>query len=95
MSLRRSMAWLLPFGLLVYAVFSLPVLVLNEGGLPRYRQQRDLLARFQRENAALIVDISRLEREAHGLRYDADTVERVMRDEAGWIRKGEVLLQFR
>jgi cell division protein FtsB len=94
MSLRRSMAWLLPFGLLVYALFSVPVRILSEEGLPRYRQQRELLARIRQENAELTADIARLDRESRALLYDPDTVERVARDELGMIRDGELLFQF-
>lgn len=94
MSLRRSMAWLLPFGLLVYALFSVPVRILSEDGLPRYRQQRELLARIKQENAQLSADIARLDRESRALLYDPDAVERVARDELGMIRDGELLFQF-
>lgn len=94
MSLRRSMAWLLPFGLLVYALFSVPVRILSEEGLPRYRQQRELLARIRTENAQLSSDIARLDRESRALLYDPDAVERVARDELGMIRDGELLFQF-
>jgi cell division protein FtsB len=94
MSLRRSIAWLLPFGLLVYAVFSVPVRILSEEGLPRYRQQSELLARIKQENAALTADIARLDRESRELLYDPDAVERVARDELGMIREGELLFQF-
>jgi cell division protein FtsB len=94
MSLRRSMAWLLPFGLLVYALFSVPVRILSEDGLPRYRQQRELLARIRQENAALVADIARLDRESRSLLYDPEAVERLARDELGMIRDDEVLFQF-
>jgi cell division protein FtsB len=94
MSLRRSMAWLLPFGLLVYALFSVPVRILSEDGLPRYRQQRELLARIRAENEQLSADIARLDRESRALLYDPDAVERVARDELGMVRDGELLFQF-
>lgn len=94
MSLRRSMAWLLPFGLLVYALFSVPVRILSEEGLPRYRQQRELLARIRQENAELNADIARLDRESRALLDDPDVVERIARDELGMIREGELLFQF-
>lgn len=94
MSLRRSMAWLLPFGLLVYAFFSVPVRILSEDGLPRYLQQRELLARIRQENAQLSAEIARLDRESRALLYDPDAVERVARDEHGMLREGELLFQF-
>jgi cell division protein FtsB len=94
MSLRRSMAWLLPFGLLVYALFSVPVRILSEDGLPRYRQQRELLARIRHENATLTSEIERLDRESRALLYDPEAVERIARDELGMVREGEFLFQF-
>ncbi len=88
------MAWLLPFGLLVYALCSVPVRIVSEEGWPRYRQQRELLARFQQENADLRAEIARLNQESHALLYDPEAVERVARDELGMIREGELLFQF-
>ncbi|HEX5659440.1 MAG TPA: septum formation initiator family protein [Polyangiales bacterium] len=88
------MAWLLPFGLLVYALFSVPVRILSEDGLPRYRQQRELLARITQDNAQLSAEIARLDRESRALLYDPEAVERVARDELGMVRDGELLFQF-
>jgi cell division protein FtsB len=94
MSLRRSMAWLLPFGLLVYALFSVPVRILSEDGYPRYRSQREQLERITRENLTLNREIERLNREARALLYDPDAVERIARDELGMVRDDELLFQF-
>ncbi|HEY6876709.1 MAG TPA: septum formation initiator family protein [Polyangiales bacterium] len=94
MSLRRSMTGLLPFGLIVYAFFSVPVRILSEDGLPRYRQQRELLERIRQENAALVAEIARLDRESRALLYDPEAVERIARDELGMVREGELLFQF-
>lgn len=94
MSLRRSMTWLPPFFVIVYALFSVPVRILSEDGLPRYRQQRELLERIRQENATLVAEIARLDRESRALLYDPEAVERIARDELGMIREGELLFQF-
>ncbi len=94
MSLRRSLAWLLPFGLLVYAMLSVPLRTLSEQGLPRYRRLQEQLARVKRENVALQSDIERLRREVKSLRHDPEAIERIARDELGMIREGELLFQF-
>ncbi|MDB4988006.1 MAG: hypothetical protein JWN04_3184, partial [Myxococcaceae bacterium] len=70
MSLSRSMAWLMPFGLLVFAMFSVPVRILSEEGLPRYRALTDQLTRLRDDNVALTQDIERLNREVKSLRND-------------------------
>lgn len=94
MSLSRSMAWLMPFGLLVFALFSVPVRILSEEGLPRYRRLHEQLGRIRGENLALREDIERLNREVKSLLTDPDAVERIARDELGMIREGELLFQF-
>lgn len=91
---RRSLAWLLPFGLLVYALFSVPLKILSEEGLPRYRKLQEQLARVKRDNTTLAADIERLNREVSGLLYDPAAVERIARDELGMVGEGEVLFQF-
>ena len=88
------MAWLLPFGLLVYATFSVPLRILSQEGLPRYRRLQEQLTRIRRENVTLSADIEHLNREVKALLHDPEAVERIARDELGMIREGEVLFQF-
>ena len=88
------MAWLMPFGLLVFALFSVPVRILSEEGLPRYRRLQEQLTRIHSDNEALTRDIERLNHEVKALLNDPDAVERIARDELGMIREGELLFQF-
>jgi cell division protein FtsB len=88
------MAWALPFGLLVFAVVCVPLRILSEEGLPRYRKLRHELERVRTENTVLTRDISRLSRDVEGLRHDPEAVERIARDELGMVRDDEVLFQF-
>jgi cell division protein FtsB len=94
MSLRRSLAWLMPFGLLVYAMVSVPVRILSENGLPRYRRLHEQLSRIRDENVSLTHDISRLNREIEALRNDPEAIERIARDELGLVQPGEIVFQF-
>lgn len=94
MSLRRSLAWLMPFGLLVYAMVSVPLRILSEEGLPRYRRLQKQLEHVRRENITLTRDIELLNREVDALRHDPEAIERIARDELGMVQPGEILFQF-
>lgn len=94
MSLRRSLAWLMPLGLLVYALVSVPVRILSEEGLPRYRRLREQLERLRNENVELARNIERLNREVGALRSDPAAIERIARDELGLVQPGEIVFQF-
>jgi cell division protein FtsB len=90
----RSLTWLMPFGLVVFAMLSVPLRILSEEGLPRYRRLKDQLTRMQGDNVALERDIERLKRDVDMLLHDPDTIERIARDELGLIGKDEVLFEF-
>jgi cell division protein FtsB len=94
MSFGRAMTWLLPFGLLVFAVVCVPLRILSEEGLPRYRKLRDQLARTRDDNVHVSAQIDKLSDQVRALRRDPSAVERIARDELGMIREGEVLFQF-
>lgn len=94
MSFGRAMAWLLPFGLLVFALVCVPLRILSEEGLPRYRKLREQLERTRADNVTLTKQIDKLSREVRALRHDPYAVERIARDELGMLREGEVLFQF-
>jgi cell division protein FtsB len=94
MSLRRSLAWLMPLGLLVYALVSVPVRILSEEGLPRYRRLSEQLQRLRSQNVELARNIERLNREVNALRSDPAAIERIARDELGLVQPGEIVFQF-
>lgn len=89
-----TLAWLLPTSLLVLAIVSVPLLVLDERGLPRYRMLRDEEAELQHQNEALRLEVRALSRDVEALRSDESSVERIARDELGMVRPGEILFQF-
>lgn len=92
--LGRALAWMLPFGLLVLSIVSVPISILDDQGLPRYRALKDELAEVERVNDRLRRDVELLGREVGGLRSDPEAVERIARDELGMIRHDEILFQF-
>ena len=73
---------------------SVPVRILSEDGLPRYRRLQDQLTRIRRDNVELRRDIERLNREVDSLRTDPAAIERIARDELGLVRPGEFVFHF-
>lgn len=94
MSLGRALAWLVPFGLLVFTVAIVSLRILSDAGLPRYRKLRAQLEHVEQENKQLHKRIGQLTRDVHDLSQDPDAVERIARDELGLLRDGELLFQF-
>jgi cell division protein FtsB len=93
-SLTRTVAWILPFGLLIVSIVSVPLGILDEQGLPRYRALKSELAEVERINDRLRREIEQRQRDVDGLRSDPAAIERIARDELGMIREGEILFQF-
>ena len=90
----RPTVALLPFSLMVMAIMTVPTLVLDEQGLPRYRHLRAELAELRESNEELVREIAALKREIEALRTDPAYVERIARDELGMVRDEEIVLQF-
>jgi cell division protein FtsB len=93
-SASSSSVWLLPFGLLVFAVVAVPLHILDEQGLPRYRALRAELARVHERNELMRRDVRDLGQQVERLRNDPRAVERIARDELGMVRKDELVFQF-
>ncbi|MDH3200310.1 MAG: septum formation initiator family protein [Myxococcales bacterium] len=85
---------LLPFLLMVMAIMTVPTLVLDEQGLPRYRLLRTELADLRQSNEELVQEIAHLKTEIDSLRSDTNYVERIARDELGMVRPEEFVFQF-
>lgn len=83
-----------PFGLLVLSIVSVPLAILDDEGLPRYRALKHELSDVVRVNDRLRRDVELLDQEVDGLRSDPAAVERIARDELGMIRRDEILFQF-
>lgn len=92
--LSRTLAWLFPFALLVLAIVAVPLRILDEQGLPRYRALKGELREVQTTNERLEREVRDLSRDVDALRNDALAIERIARDELGMIREGELVFQF-
>ena len=88
------MTWLLPFLLLVVATVVVPVRMLDEQGLPRYRALRSELADIQSANERARREVRLLKATVVRLRDDPAEIERIARDELGMLREGELMFQF-
>ena len=80
--------------LMVMAVMTVPTLVLDEQGLPRYRRLRAELEELRGSNQQLVREIADLKGEIDALRTDPSFVERIARDELGMVREEELVFQF-
>jgi len=90
----RPTAALLPFLLMVMAIMTVPTLVLDDQGLPRYRRLRDEVGELRKSNEELVREITELKSEIEALRADPTYIERIARDELGMVRAEEIVFQF-
>lgn len=84
----------LPVSVLVVAVIGAPVLIFSPQGLPRLRGLQKEFADVNEENAELRRDIEALRGRVSRLRDDPGAVERIARDNLGFVRQSEVVFQF-
>ena len=73
---------------------TVPTLVLDEQGLPRYRNLSGELRELRESNEELVREIATLKGEIEALRTDQTYVERIARDELGMVRAEEFVFQF-
>lgn len=92
--LARTAAWLLPLSLLLMAIVAVPLRILDEQGLPRYRALRAELAEVDGVNDRLRHQLADLRRDVDGLTTEPSMIERIARDELGMVRAEEIVFQF-
>jgi cell division protein FtsB len=92
--LFQEIAWFLPFALLMCVVVVVPLRMLDEQGLPRYRALRAELDQVQKANQKMRREVRDLQQTVQRLRTDPLAIERIARDEFGMVRDGEILFQF-
>jgi cell division protein FtsB len=93
-SIGSTAAWLVPLSVLLLAVVSVPVRILDDEGLPRYRALVAEREELRNQNARLTRGLRELDAEVRSLRDDPEALERIARDELGMVRDGEVVFQF-
>ncbi len=92
--LQDLLGWLMPLALLTVAIVSVPMLVLGDAGLPRWRALREALTEAEHENDRLEREVRDLREEVEALRHDPEAIERIARDELGLAREDELVFQF-
>jgi cell division protein FtsB len=88
------MAWLLPLGLLLFAIVSVPLRILEAEGLPRYRALRSELQQTRKSNLRVRRQVAELQQQVERLRSDPQALESIARDELGMLRSDELVFQF-
>jgi cell division protein FtsB len=85
---------ILPIAMLILALVSVPILILEPEGLPRLKSLERELADVNAEDEELKRDVGKLRIEVRELRDNPAAVERIARDQLGLVRKSEVVFQF-
>ena len=91
---RPPRTWIWPLALLVVAIVAVPLRILEEAGLPRYRSLKNELHKIQQQNHRSAHEVRVLKSQVEALRKDPKAIERIARDELGMVREGEVVFQF-
>jgi cell division protein FtsB len=86
---------LLPIGILVVAVFAVPVMICSPTGFDRLRGLQAERVRVEEESARLSLEIEQLRAQVRRIKSDPAAIEQVARDELGLVRKTEVVFQFK
>ena len=89
-----TIAWLLPLGLLLFAIVFVPLRILEDEGLPRYRALRAELHQTRDANARTQRELLELQQRVERLRKEPEAIERIARDELGMLRSDEIVFQF-
>jgi cell division protein FtsB len=94
---RETKTWAGRLAAAVVVIFVLayvPYHVYVRSGLARTIVLRRDLTALRAHNLDLAAENQRLAREAEALRDDPAAIERVARDELGWVRAGEVVVDL-
>jgi len=94
---RETKTWagrLAAAAVIVFVLAYVPYHVYVKSGLRHTIVLRHDLAALRAHNQELAAENERLAREAEALRTDPAAIERVARDELGWVRAGEVVVDL-
>ena len=94
---RETKTWgrrLAAAGVVVFVLAYVPYHIVKVSGLARTIDLRRDLAALRAHNQELAAENERLAREAEALRSDPAAIERVARDELGWVHTGEVVVDL-
>jgi cell division protein FtsB len=94
---RETKTWagrLAAAAIIVFVLAYLPYQIYVRSGLHHTLDLRRDLTALRAHNQELAAENDRLAREAEALRGDPAAIERVARDELGWVRDGEVVVDL-
>jgi cell division protein FtsB len=94
---RETKTWagrLSAVAVVVFVLAYVPYHVYVRSGLKHTIALRHDLVALHARNQELAAENQRLAREAEALRTDPAAIERVARDELGWVRAGEVVVDL-
>jgi len=94
---RETKTWagrLAAAAIVVFVLAYLPYQIYIRSGLRHTLDLRRDLTALHARNQALAAENDSLAREAEALRVDPAAIERVARDELGWVRAGEIVIDL-
>ena len=94
---RETKTWagrLAAAAVVVFVLAYVPYHVYVRSGLARTIVLRHELTALRAHNQELAAENERLAREAEALRADPAAIERVARDELGWVHTGEIVVDL-
>lgn len=91
--LRQRIALAVPTTVLIIATFGVPFMVLGPNGLPRHRRMSAQLDAQREENRRLARQVLQLQAELDSFQHDRRARERAVREELGWVRPDEVIVE--
>ncbi len=90
---RERLMAAVPATLLVVAVVGVPTMVLGSNGLPRHRRLAAQLHAQREENRRLTRQVQQLGAELEAFERDGRARERAVREELGWVRPDEIVVE--
>lgn len=91
--LRERFILGVPLAVLAMTIVAVPVMVLGSNGLPRHRRLRAQLEAQRQENVRLARQLLQLRAEFQAFTTDPRARERAVREELGWVRPDEVIVE--
>lgn len=92
-SVRERFSLAVPLAVLVVTIISVPVMVLGPNGLPRHRRLAAQIEAQQQENTRLARELYTVRAELNAFANDPRARERAVREELGWVRPDEVIVE--
>ena len=83
-----------PLLLLALTIVGVPTMIFGSNGLPRHRRLRAQLSAQLEENHRLAAELFRLRSEIEAFQRDPRARERAVREELGWVRRDEIIVEI-